>query len=227
MADETKTQSAETQPTDTQDTTTNKDESVTETQPTAEDTQPTGTETADTTESPEKSESLLSGDDKEEKPEESDDPVPEEYQFEAPEGTDLDEGMVESFKPLAKELGLGQKAAQKLVDMVAKKTQEATEHQQQQEAKMIAEWQKEITSDPSHKELLSNAKLTVSKFGADNPEFEKLTKSWLGSHPGFVKFLASIGTHLKEADMDSGSAAAKSGDQSLGSILYPNMGKKK
>jgi hypothetical protein len=37
--------------------------------------------------------------------------------------------------------------------------------------------------------------------------------------------LAQIGSHLKEANMDSG-AVGQGGDQSLGSILYPSMNKK-
>jgi hypothetical protein len=170
-------------------------------------------------------ESLLSDESKSETEQESN--VPENYEFVAPEGVELDSQMIEAFKPLAKELSLSQEAAQKLVDLVASKSQEAMDAQRKQEAQMISDWQKEITSDPGHKQMLVAAKLTVSKFGKDNPEFEKLTKSWLGSHPGFVKFLASIGTHLQEANMDTSAVGGNSGGQSLGSILYPDMGKKK
>lgn len=153
------------------------------------------------------------------------DPVPEEYEFNVPEGTELDPGMVEAFKPLAKELSLGSNAAQKLVDLVATHTQKAVDAQREQEAKMISEWKSQITSDPNHKEVIASAKLTVQKFGNDNPEFKKLTESWLGSHPGFVKFLAQVGNHLKEADMPQGTVGS-GGEGSLGSILYPNMNKK-
>ena len=167
--------------------------------------------------------SLLSEEEKTE--EKDDDPVPDEYEFKVPEGTELDSTMVESFKPLAKELGLGNTAAQKLVDLVATHTQRAVDAQREQEVKMISEWKSQITSDPNHKEVIASAKLTVQKFGNDNPEFKKLTDSWLGSHPGFVKFLAQIGNHLKEADMPQGTIGS-GGEGSLGSILYPNMNKK-
>ena len=172
-------------------------------------------------------ESLLGADEESKKETEQESEAPETYEFVAPEGVELDANMIESFKPLAKELNLSQEKAQKLVDLVATKSQEAADAQRKQEAQMISDWQKEITSDPGHKEMLSAAKLTVSKFGKDNPEFETLTKSWLGSHPGFVKFLASIGTHLKEADMDPSAVGGSGGNQTLGSILYPDMGKKK
>jgi len=147
------------------------------------------------------------------------------YDFKVPEGTELDTALVESFKPLAAELKMSNADAQKLVDLVASHTQKAVDEMREKEAALVSGWKKEILADPEHKTHIANAKLTLQKFGAENPELKKLTDSWLGSHPGFVKFLAQIGSHLKEANMDSG-AVGQGGDQSLGSILYPSMNKK-
>lgn len=184
--------------------------------------------------------SLLSGDLPEaEKPEEKTDEKPEEkveevekdevpeaYEFVLPEGQELDAGMTDSFKTVAKELGLGQKAAQKLVDMVASHAQKAVEAQKVQEAATVSNWKKEILADPKHAENISNAKLTLQKFST--PEFKALTDGWLGSHPAVVKFLANIGSHLREADFVSDAPAGSSGGKdSLGAVLYPNMKRKK
>lgn len=150
--------------------------------------------------------------------------APIEYDFSVPEGMELDAELVESFKPLAAELKMSNADAQKLVDLVASHTQKAVDSMREQEANMVAGWKKEILADPEHKTHIANAKLTLQKFGSENAELKKLTDSWLGSHPGFVKFLAQIGSHLREADMDSGSVG-QGGNQSLGSILYPTMKK--
>jgi len=156
------------------------------------------------------------------------DEVPEAYEFKLPEGQELDANMIEAFKPLAKEFNLGQKAAQKLVDMVASHAGKAVEAQKKLEAETIAGFKKSIHDDPKHVEIISDAKLAVSKFGMDNAEFKQLTEGWIGSHPGFVRFLANIGSHLREADMIPGSTAGTSGGKgSLGSLLYPDMNKKK
>lgn len=179
--------------------------------------------------------SLLAGDvpeakaeEKPAEPEVEKDEVPANYEFNIAEGQELDGAMVEAFKPLAKELGLGQKAAQKLVDMVASHAQKAFEAQKKQEAETIAGFKKQILDDPKHVEMLSNAKLTINKFGAGNVELKQLTDGWLGNHPAFVKFLANIGSHLREADMIPGAPAGSSGGgESLGSKLYPDMPRKK
>src|SRR5262245_60440079 len=47
--------------------------------------------------------------------------APEKYEFKAPEGVTLDTGLVNDFTPLAKELGMSQDAAQKVVDLYASK----------------------------------------------------------------------------------------------------------
>lgn len=179
--------------------------------------------------------SLLAGDvpeakveEKPAEPEAEKDEVPENYEFAIAEGQELDSEMVDAFKPLAKELGLGQKAAQKLVDMVAAHAQKAFEAQKKQEAETIAGFKKAILDDPKHVEMLSNAKLTINKFGEGNAELKQLTDGWLGNHPGFVKFLANIGSHLREADMIQGAPAGSSGSgETLGSRLYPDMPRKK
>jgi len=171
----------------------------------------------------------VDGEAKSEETTEEKDEVPEgDYELKFEEGMELDAGLLDSFKSLAKELKLGNKAAQKLVDMVASHAQKALKEQRNKELETIAGFKKEILADPKHKELINDAQAAVRKFAGDNEMFKELTKSWVGNHPGFVRFLASIGSHLREADMVSGSASGEGGQkQDLGSILYPDMAKKK
>jgi len=156
------------------------------------------------------------------------DPVPEAYEFTAPEGLPLDEGLTAAFAEAAKGLKLGQKAAQKIVDVATQHAQKALDAQRKAEVDLISGWKNEITSDPNHKQLLADAKLARQHFGAENEGFMELTKQWVGNHPGVIKFLAKIGSQLREAGMDPGANPGQSGQgKTLGETWYPSLNKKK
>ena len=69
--------------------------------------------------------------------------APEKYEFAAPEGQALDANALAVFEPIAKELGLTQEQAQKLVDIYPQI------QQQQAEAwsKQVADWGEQVKAD--------------------------------------------------------------------------------
>ena len=97
--------------------------------------------------------------------------APEKYEdFKAPEGIELDKTQVEAFVPLAKELGLTQEAAQKLVDFYASNQAAAARAQETAWNATVDGW---IAAAKSDKEIggaalgenLAVAKKALDMFG--------------------------------------------------------------
>ncbi|MGO1171213.1 MAG: peptidase [Serratia liquefaciens] len=145
--------------------------------------------------------------------------APEKYEFAAPEGQELDANALSVFEPIAKELGLTQEQAQKLVDIYPQI------QQQQAEAwsKQVADWGEQVKAD---KEIggdkftasVGLAQRALDQFG--NPELrEYLQASGLGNHPALVRFCAKVGKSMAE---DSFVVPNQGGQRSAADILYGN-----
>ncbi|WP_175460974.1 peptidase, partial [Vibrio parahaemolyticus] len=137
--------------------------------------------------------------DKAEKAEKDKKPAaPEKYEFAAPEGQALDANALAVFEPIAKELGLTQEQAQKLVDIYPQI------QQQQAEAwsKQIAEWGEQVKADKEIGGDKFNASVGLAQRALDqfgNPELrEYLNASGLGNHPALVRFCAKVGKSMAE-----------------------------
>jgi len=133
--------------------------------------------------------------------------APETYgDFTAPDGTTLDADAVAEFVPIAKELGLTQEAAQGLVSLQARlqakaDAKVAADFEKQQQA-----WQAEIRAIDGHDKLLANAKRALTL--ADPDMRSMIEGSWMGNHPGVIRFLAKVGERVSESRMDEGKGAA-------------------
>ena len=118
---------------------------------------------------------------------------PEKYEFTAPEGVQLDETALAAFEPVAREMGLTQEQANKLVELQAGIVQRQAEaHAAQREA-----WKTEVKSDKEiggdqYAPSVKAAQIALSKFGT--PELRAaLDASGLGNHPEVVRVFARIG----------------------------------
>lgn len=158
--------------------------------------------------------------DKAEKAEKDKKPAaPEKYEFAAPEGQALDANALAVFEPIAKELGLTQEQAQKLVDIYPQI------QQQQAEAwsKQIAEWGEQVKADKEIGGDKFNASVGLAQRALDqfgNPELrEYLNASGLGNHPALVRFCAKVGKSMAE---DSFVMPNQGGQRSAADILYGN-----
>jgi len=155
-------------------------------------------------------EKLLEGDKPEDKPAADKPDVPETYEFKAPEGVTLDSAAIEGFTPIAKELGLSQDQAQKLVDFYASRSAEA----EQANATALKEYNaaliKRVKEDPdiggaALAQNLGKAKAAITKFGT--PELQRLlVESGFGNEPDVLKFLVRIGDFDSEDKLVRGGA---------------------
>ncbi|MBW9430737.1 peptidase [Atlantibacter hermannii] len=145
--------------------------------------------------------------------------APEKYEFAAPEGQELDTNALAVFEPIAKELGLTQEQAQKLVDIYPQI------QQQQAEAwsKQIADWGEQVKADKEIGGDKFNASVGLAQRALDqfgNPELrEYLNASGLGNHPALVRFCAKVGKSMAE---DSFVVPNQGGQRSAADILYGN-----
>ncbi|UPY96257.1 peptidase [Pectobacterium sp. 21LCBS03] len=162
---------------------------------------------------------------KEKKPEQG---APEKYEFTAAEGQTLDADALAVFEPLAKELGLSQENAQKVVDAYASKILPQIQQQQ------LANWQKTVEgwaeTVKADKEIggdkltanIGKAQQAMMQFGGDELK-QALEETGLGNHPALVKAFVKIGHAMSEDKMLGGGS---DGEQlSAAQVLYGN-GKK-
>jgi len=129
--------------------------------------------------------------------------APEEYaEFTLPEGVTLDAKLLEAFTPVAKELGLTQEAAQKLVDLQAGTIQaEATARQEAFEA-TLNEWRTANKADPE----FGGAKWEQTKEAAGKlihrlgtPELKTLlNETGLGDHPEMIRIFHRVAQAISE-----------------------------
>lgn len=143
--------------------------------------------------------------------------APEKYEFTPPEGQELDANALAVFEPIAKELGLSQEQAQKLVDIYPQI------QQQQAEAwsKQVSDWGEQVKADKEIGGDKFNASVGAAQRALDqfgNPELrEYLSASGLGNHPALVRFCAKVGKAMAE---DTFVVPNQGGQRSAADVLY-------
>ncbi|WP_199636984.1 peptidase [Serratia sp. PAMC26656] len=143
--------------------------------------------------------------------------APEKYEFAAPEGQELDANALAVFEPIAKELGLTQEQAQKLVDIYPQIQQQQAEVW----SKQVADWGEQVKADKEIGGDKFNASVGAAQRALDqfgNPELrEYLQASGLGNHPALVRFCAKVGKSMAE---DSFVVPNQGGQRSTADLLY-------
>lgn len=153
--------------------------------------------------------------------------APDTYEdFTVPEGMELDAEMVEKFTPIAKELGLTQEGAQKLVDLFNEKVADFGSSQAQNWERVQTEWQTAAKADKEYggqafKENVGYAHKALEQFGT--PELrEALDLTGVGNHPEFIRAFVKIGKAISEDKIRTGSnPAGAPRDQSK--VMFPDM----
>lgn len=157
--------------------------------------------------------------------------VPETYVFTAPEGKEYDPQVLESFSGAAKEAGLTQDAAQKLIEKMAPAI---AARQADQVTAIHRGWTEASSTDKEFggeklKENLGVAKRALDTFdpapmGADGkpsttPLRTLLDDTGLGNHPEVIRLLYRAGKAISE-DKFVGGSAAGAGKPNPSSVLY-------
>lgn len=153
------------------------------------------------------------------------DKVPEKYEFKSPvEGQELDAEMTAALEPVARELGLNNEQAQKLVDIYGKDILPKIEARQQENwAKQTEAWANEVKTD---KEIggdafVANVGLAQKALDTFAPAGlrEYLETTGLGNHPDLVRCFVKVGKAMSE---DSMVMPNTGGQRSQADILYGN-----
>lgn len=134
--------------------------------------------------------------------------APEKYEFTAGEGQELDKEAVAAFEPIARELGLSNEQAQKIVDVYGSTIMPQIAKQQEAAwQKQVTEWAETIKADKElgSVESIGNAQKAMDQFGT--PELKQyLNDSGLGNHPELFRIFSRIGKAMSEDGFVSGSS---------------------
>jgi hypothetical protein len=152
---------------------------------------------------------------------------PEKYEdFKLPEGVTVDAAQIEGFKGLAKELGLTQEAAQKLVDFQA--ANEAAQVKKIGEFwdKQASDWLAEAKADKEFggakfDESVAAANAALKQFGTPKL-IEALQTYGMGNHPEVIRAFARVGQAIQNDKLVPGGKDV-SKPTSAAEALYPSM----
>ena len=155
------------------------------------------------------------------------DGAPTEYaDFTVPEGMEVDGSALEAFAPVAKELNLTQKQAQKVVDLQSAFVQKNIEAQQVAWAKTQEDWRAAVKADTevggdAMDEKVALAKKALDKVGT--PELRALLDATgTGNNLEFIRFFARVGGIIGDDTMDFGGASSE-GPTDPAKILFPDQ----
>ena len=147
--------------------------------------------------------------------------VPEKYEFKAPEGTEFDPAILESYSGAAKEAGLTQDAAQKLIEKMApalasRQAAQITAIQEEWKAAAIAD--KEF-GGAKLQENLGVVRKATDTFPSGVALRALLEQTGLGSHPDVLRYLYHVGKAVS-ADTFVGGSSAGTGKLNPSAVLY-------
>lgn len=133
--------------------------------------------------------------------------VPDTYEaYKLPDGVQVDEALLGEFNTVAKELGLTQAQAQKLVDLQAKTAAAGETGREEFLAKALKTqsdtWVNEIKNDPElggakFDATVSTAVKAISTFFGDDFR-ELLNDSGIGNNPALIRGMHKIGLAISE-----------------------------
>lgn len=156
------------------------------------------------------------------------DKVPEDgkYDLNMPEGVEVDQVLVDALGPEFKEIGLTNGQAQKLSDTFAKIMMGRETEKVEGWGKTIAGWAEAAEKDPE----MGGSKWDASKGSAikainslGTPELkEYLNSSGGGNHPEVIRFMAKVGSMIKEDDPARTGAEGGGKPAEASHVLFPN-----
>jgi hypothetical protein len=168
--------------------------------------------------------------------------APETYSpWTAPEGYELDAGLVEEASPIFRELGLTQEQSQKLVDFYSKHSLAAADASLKAFTDMRAEWRQSMKTDDTLSKLADSSGNfgpksplvdTVNRAldGLQNPKLvsdfkDAMNLTGAGDNPAFVRVLHALAKQVTEGTSyaTGGPVQSKSSRPSPGAAMYPHL----
>lgn len=125
--------------------------------------------------------------------------APESYaDFTAPDGAELDKGMIAEFVPIAKELGLTQSQAQRLIDLELA----LDSKRQEQRAQEVTSWAETAKKDSEFGGSKLDASLEIATRALNTfatPELQQALKdTGMGNHPEMIRLMYRMGLKMQE-----------------------------
>jgi hypothetical protein len=159
--------------------------------------------------------------------------VPETYEaYKLPEGVQVDEALLGEFNTVAKELGLTQAQAQKLVDLQAKTAAAGdtgrAEYLEQALKAQSDTWVNEIKNDPElggakFDATVSTAVKAISTFFGDDFR-QLLNDSGIGNNPALIRGMHKIGVAISEDKLViPGSDASVTEDKRAADVMFGDV----
>lgn len=146
----------------------------------------------------------------------------------APEGMELDAGMLEKFEPIAKELGLTTESAQKLVDFHMKTIQDVAGANQRAFEELQKTWIDKVKADPQMgdtnglrpevKKVVADA---LARYGDDETR-QALAYTGAGNNPAIVRTFFKMARALSEGGMIAGGTPSRPTGPGA-SAMYPEL----
>lgn len=154
--------------------------------------------------------------------------VPEDgkYQFEMPEGIELDAKMAEAMSPVLKDIGLTQGQAQKLAENLAAYTKQKAEAGAKEWADINTGWVSAAKKDAeiggaNWDGSVKVAQSALARFGT--PELARfLTESGGGNHPEVIRFMTRVGNAISEDRPANGGGDGKGTPAEAAHVLFPS-----
>lgn len=200
------------------------DQAAADEQPSNDDISPFG-EQAKGEEVAKKADASDTPDDKGEGDEGDGDKAPIEYaDFKIPEGVTVDPKDVTAFEGLAKDMGLSQDNAQKLLTFEAERIRQINDDMSEQHYQTVQEWAEKAQADKefggeAFQENITLAAKAVDAFGS--PEVvEMLNHTGLGSHPEFIRMFVNIGKAVSSDGVITGGNGGRATDDAK--AFFPN-----
>lgn len=123
--------------------------------------------------------------------------VPEKYELNLPNGSTLKQDEVDKIAALAKERGLSNDDAQKLVEEKSQEKTNFIEAQKQEFSQLRATWKDQFIKDPelggeNAKASAEHAKRFVDRFASDDLK-KAFNETGFGDHPELIRLMARAG----------------------------------
>jgi hypothetical protein len=141
--------------------------------------------------------------------------APESYSFKTPEGTNLDGGLMKEFEGVARELGLSQESAQKVVDKLSPAIGGQLQRVvAEQLAENRSKWVAQVEADEEiggkrFDDSMKAGRGFLARFDNNGQVRKLLEETGLGDHPEVVRFFARAGKATSNDTVVAGAA----GDQ--------------
>lgn len=159
--------------------------------------------------------------------------VPETYEaYKLPDGVQVDEALLGEFNTVAKELGLTQAQAQKLVDLQAKTAAAGETGREEFLAQALKTqsdtWVNEIKNDPElggakFDATVSTAVKAISTFFGDDFR-QLLNDSGIGNNPALIRGMHKIGLAISEDKLViPGSDASVTEDKRAADVMFGDV----